>query len=341
MHKILVPIEITSTIIRRNIFPFISGMMLSEWLFRSINPVVIHPFYHTVSNEYLPHIHPLYKPRNIKEFEKDIDFLSYYFDAVDIHTVNVFAKNPEKQTKNVFHLSFDDGLREVYENVFPLLSRKGIPGTIFVNSDFLDNRHLFYRHGIALLIDKLNKKGTSKATQKEIEYLLNTYFSRKVPLRSGLLSIPYSGQELLNNIALLLDVDFQEYLKTKKPYLTTTELKEMQKQGFSIGAHSINHLPFQHLDETEQIRQALESCTYVKETFQEPAAYFSFPFSDEGIPVSFFKAIRDKIDLSFGITGIHIQHGGRHLGRIDMEKNGRNAREIINKAFLKYRIKQY
>lgn len=341
MHKILVPVEIAGMIIRRNIFPFISGLIPSERLFRLIKPVVIHPFYHTVSDEYLPHIHPLYKPRNSKEFEEDIDFLLYHFDAVDIHTVNVLSKNPEKQTKNVFHLSFDDGLRDVYENVFPLLSRKGIPATVFVNSDFLDNRHLFYRHGIALLIDKLNKKGTSKATQKEIEYLLNTFFSRKVPLKSGILSIPYSGLELLNNIAALLEVDFQEYLKTKKPYLTTTELKEMQKQGFSIGAHSINHPPFQHLDETEQIRQALESCSYVKETFQEPAAYFSFPFSDEGVPDSFFKAVRDKIDLSFGITGIHIQNDGRHFGRIDMEKNGRNAGEIINKAFLKYRIKQY
>jgi hypothetical protein len=76
----------------------------------------------------------------------------------------------------------------------------------------------------------------------------------------------------------------------------------------------------------------------VKENFQEKAAYFSFPFSDEGISASFFEAVADKVDLSFGITGINVQNDGRHLGRIDMEKNGGNAREIINKAFLKYRF---
>jgi peptidoglycan/xylan/chitin deacetylase (PgdA/CDA1 family) len=319
------PLEMTRAIIRRNIIPFVAGMIHPEWLFRSAKRVIIHPFYHTVSDEYLPHIHPLYSPKKIKEFEKDIDFLSRYFEAIPIDTVRVFTKNPENRTKNAFHLSFDDGLRGVYENVLPLLYRKGIPATIFINSDFTDNRHLFFRHKTGLLIDKLKKGNISKITQKKIK--------NRVP--AGLRSIRYFEQDLLNEIALLLEVDFQEYLKTNKPYLTTEELKEMQAKGFTIGAHSINHLPFQDLDETEQIRQTIESCSYVKETFRESASYFSFPFSDEGIPDSFFKAVAGKVDLSFGITGINSRNSGKHLGRIDMEKNGRNAREALNKAFLK------
>jgi peptidoglycan/xylan/chitin deacetylase (PgdA/CDA1 family) len=199
---------------------------------------------------------------------------------------------------------------------------------------------LFYRHKAALLINKLNERNISKATQKEVEKRLNKGFLRKIPLKSQIRSIPYFEQELLNEIAGLLEVDFQEYLKTNKPYLTTGELLEMQRKGFSIGAHSISHFPFQGLNEAEQIRQTIESCAYVKKTFQETASYFSFPFSDEGISDSFFRAIDDEVDLSFGITGINVQNGGKHIGRIDMERNGRNAREIINKAFLKYRIKQ-
>jgi peptidoglycan/xylan/chitin deacetylase (PgdA/CDA1 family) len=275
----------------------------------------------------------------MKGFEKDIDFITSFFKAKNIHEVFSCMQKPETLKESAFHLSFDDGLRGVYETVLPLLLQKGIPATIFVNPDFVDNRRLFYRHKIALLIDNLNKRNVSKPLQTTIANVLGTIFSKKHSLQSNIRAIPYSQKDLLNDVASLLDVDFQEYLKKNRPYLTTSELKEMQGKGFVIGAHSINHPPFTELDEPEQIRQTIESCRYVKETFQESNAYFSFPFSDEGIQDSFFQTIKNVIDLSFGITGIHFQNEGRHLGRIDMEKNGRNAREIINKAFIKYRLK--
>jgi peptidoglycan/xylan/chitin deacetylase (PgdA/CDA1 family) len=326
--------------IRQNIVPFIAGIIHPDYLYRLVKPVIIHPFYHTISDEYLPHIHPLYKPKDVKGFEKDIDFIISFFKAKSIHEVFFCMQKPEMLKENAFHLSFDDGLRGVYETALPLLLQKGIPATIFVNADFVDNRRLFYRHKIAILIDNLNKRNVSKPLQTAIATRLGEDFPRKQSLQSNIRSIPYSQKDSLNDIALLLDVDFQEYLKQNKPYLTTSELKEMQGKGFTIGAHSIDHPPFAELDESEQIRQTVDSCRYVKEIFQESNVYFSFPFSDEGIQDSFFQSIKNTIDLSFGITGIHFQQGDKHIGRIDMEKNGRNAREIINKAFIKYRLKQ-
>jgi peptidoglycan/xylan/chitin deacetylase (PgdA/CDA1 family) len=322
--------------VHRPVLSFMAGMFPSSLLYRTVNSVIINPFYHTVSDEYLPHIHPLYKPKTIKAFEKEIDFLCRYFEAVDMEAV--FSAQNGGPEKNAFHLSFDDGLRGIYENVLPLLVQKGIPATIFVNSDFVDNHLLFYRHKAALLIDQLNRHRVSNATQREIANRLGVDFSQKHSLHAYILHLPYSEKNRLDAVAPLLDVDFQAYLKENKPYLTVPELKEMQKKGFTIGAHSMNHPPFGELDESEQIRQTVESCNYVRETFKERRSYFSFPFSDRGIRDSFFKAIDSQVDLCFGINGISIQQGGKLIGRMDMEKNGRNAREIINKSFLKYRI---
>jgi hypothetical protein len=36
----------------------------------------------------------------------------------------------------------------------PILRRKGVPATVFVNSDFVDNQDLFFRFKAALIIDK-------------------------------------------------------------------------------------------------------------------------------------------------------------------------------------------
>ncbi|MDR2622424.1 MAG: polysaccharide deacetylase family protein [Dysgonamonadaceae bacterium] len=306
-----------------NLLSCIAGGVSSKWLSRLVKPVVFHPFYHTVSDVYLPYIHPLYIPKKVKDFENDLEFLLRHFDAASIDDVDFYRQNPAQLKKHVFHLSFDDGLRGVYENLTPLLYRKGVPATIFVNNVFVDNKQLFYRHKAAILIDKLINGKISETIKKEIDV-------------QKIYAVSYSNQHLLDEMASLLDVDFQSFLKTEKPYLTSDELKEMQTKGFTIGAHSIDHPNFRELDLAEQIRQVTESCAFVKETFGEQKAWFSFPFSDENVPESLFKAIENTVDMSFGITGIQVKNSGRHSGRIDMEKNRRNAKGVINKSFLKY-----
>jgi peptidoglycan/xylan/chitin deacetylase (PgdA/CDA1 family) len=322
------------------LFSFAAGMCNASLLFRMAQPVMIHPFYHTVSDEYLPHIHPLYKPKSVGDFEQDLSFLSKHFEFLSIREVKRDTSLLDNLKKNTCHLSFDDGLRGVYETVLPILFQKGIPATVFINSAFVDNRHLFYRHKAVLLIDKLNHTVLSKATQAEIAGQLGLNGSKRRHLLSTILALPYSERHLLDILAPLLEVDFQAYLDKNKPYLTVSELKEMQKKGFTIGAHSVHHPPFAELDEEEQIRQTIESCHFVKEVFNEPAAYFSFPFSDETISDSFFERIDLQVDLTFGITGIDSRNRGKHLGRIDMERYGKTAGISANKAVLKYLLKR-
>ena len=306
----------------RNILAYSAGKISSEWLYNYVEPVIINPFYHTVSDEYLPHINPLYATKNRSEFSKDIDFLSRHFEPVNADTVYLHAIQKKNSVKNSFHLSFDDGLRGVYEIICPLLYQKGIPATIFINTAFVDNKDLFYRHKIALLIDKMNKKKPSPAEKSEIKKLLATTYSQK---------------EYIDKTAILLEVDFQEFLEKYRPYLTTEELFDMKKKGFTIGSHSIDHPHYSEIDETEQIRQTIESCKYIKETFQESNAYFSFPFSEEKISDSFFIAVSSHTDLTFGISGMKVRNQGKHLGRIDMEKR-KNAQEIINPQLLKHKV---
>ncbi|MDR1763086.1 MAG: polysaccharide deacetylase family protein [Dysgonamonadaceae bacterium] len=314
-----------------NILYHIAELIDSDRLFRLAKPLVFNLFYHTVSDVYLPHIDPLYKTKNLKEFGCDLDFILHHFEAADIHKINFYRKNAEKPERHIFNLSFDDGLRGVYENVLPVLCRKGIPATIFINKAFTGNKQLFFRHKASLIIDRINKTNISAAVKNEIIKRVN---NSSIP--AGVLSVPYSKQALLDEIALLLDIDFQEFLKNEKPYLTVKELKEMQEKGFTIGAHSIDHPDFSELDENEQIKQVSESCSFVTETFGEKETFFSFPFSDENITDSFLKKIENTVDMSFGITGMLTRNGGRHAGRIDLEKQVKTAKAIINKSFLKY-----
>ena len=249
---------------------------------------LIFPFYHTVSDEYLPHIHPLYSPKTVSEFSQDLEFLLKHFQPVDMETALLHCKKEKQVARPSFHLSFDDGLREMYDIVAPILYNKGIPFSVFVNSDFIDNRNLFFRH---------------------------------------------------REVLLSQSIDPEDFLNEKQPYLSVAQLKEMKDKGVHIGAHSVNHPRYREITEDEQIAQTLDSCNFVKEVFNQDIATFAFPFSDNGISETFFENIYSSVDLTFGISGIYFHHYNRHIGRIDMEKYGRNAKECINKALLVKKIK--
>jgi peptidoglycan/xylan/chitin deacetylase (PgdA/CDA1 family) len=245
-------------------------------LIRKTGENLVTVFYHTVSDEYLPHIHPIYTPKKIAEFEQDLDFLMRHFQAIDIETVKDYVLNGKKLEKPSFHLTFDDGLREVYHIILPILERKNIPATVFVNPAFIDNRKIFHRHIQAV----------------------------------------------------------------KPPYLTWNELKTMQQRGIYVGAHSIDHPNYAEITEEEQIRQTLQSCREIEANLGTPCRYFAFPFSEAGVKDSFFQAIASDIDLTFGITGITHANNGHHLGRIDMEKYGKNASQCIHRAYMTCFLKQ-
>ncbi|MCL1943085.1 MAG: polysaccharide deacetylase family protein [Candidatus Azobacteroides sp.] len=326
--------------IKHKIIPIISNRLNINLLLSLSKQYFLHPFYHTVSDDYLPHIHPLYKPKTVKEFQNDIDYLLKYFHPLSIHDVYLKIKNKNQDSKPYFHLSFDDGLREIYDTVLPFLYRKGIPATIFVNSGFVDNKDLFYRYKAALIMDKLDK-GITKNKKKAILRILDRSEKSDIPdIKSELLKINRLNQNILDDIAEVMSLDFRSFLTGYKPYLSTGELKEMQSKGFTIGGHSVDHPHYSLLSEEEQINQTFESCDFVRKNFNEPVSYFAFPFSDAGIKDSLFSQIYEKVQLTFGISGIGYTQNSRHIARLDMEKYGKDAKESINKAYFIYILKK-
>ena len=270
-------------------------------------------FYHTVSDDYLPHICPLYKPKTVKEFEADLDFLLRHFQPVGMEELRLHATGEKRVSRPAFHLSFDDGLREVYTVILPILERKGIPATVFVNSAFVDNRDLFFRYKAALIANSVPE----------------------------VLKINYLERKKLDEIAMDLGIDFDSFLQEQRPYLTTEELKILQQKGFTIGSHSVDHPLYSLLSEEEQVRQTLDSCAFVQNVFSEKRNYFAFPFTEAGVGNQFFEKIFPAVDLTFGISGLHTAQKGRHLGRIDMESYGKNARQCVYKAYIKGFLKKW
>jgi len=318
------------------IFQYLKVIPLNV-LIRGTGQRNIYPFYHAVSDEEIIHIKHLYKVRTVKEFERDLDFLLKCYTPVDFHTLKTNSSTKE----NTFLLSFDDGLREFYEVIAPVLLRKGIPAVCFLNSGFIDNKDLFFRYKTSLLLEKLINGKISDNLHKEIA----RWFESK-GLKSdyqSLLSINYLNKNCLDELAKILEIDFQIYLQKVQPYLTSEQIQNLITQGFDFGAHSIDHPQFSDLSEAKQLEQTRQSIQAVTEKFHLNYKTFSFPFTDYGVSLNFFHTVFDKdnplADITFGCAGLKKDSCPKNLQRIPIEIDDFSAREVVYGEYLYYLCK--
>lgn len=271
-------------------------------------------FYHTVEQDAMPIIKGLYRNITPLEFERDLDYLLRNF-------------------KDKFELSFDDGLSSCSEVIAPILKRKGIEATFFLNTAFIDNKDLFYRYKAALIAESCQR---NPLLLQKLQPLV------KAPLIAYLYQINYQNRFQLNNLAKHAEIDFDDYLKNNQPYLNSTQIKSLLADGFKIGAHSIDHPPFFELDEANQIEQIKSSVQHLTTHFNLPYKYFSFPFTDWGLSANLFTYIYEHkiVDATWGCAGLKHDTHPKHTQRIPLDAGYFNAEQAIKTEWLYYQLKK-
>lgn len=319
--------------------PF-SWIMPIHTLISLTHQKLICPFYHTISDNYLKHIAHLYTPLNINRFIHDLDFLLKHFEPISVQQVYTHLINNTSPKKPSFLLSFDDGLSEVYSVVYPLLKKKGVPAVVFVNTSFIDNKDLFYRYKISLVNEAIQQQ---PALNRLIFTILQDNEIQGEDVFAKLLNITYNQRNLVDKILPVCDVDVKEYLQSQQPYLTSSQLMELSKNDFVIGAHGVDHSEFQSLSFDDRVFQIQQSVNEVKERFSPPLKLFAYPFTDFGLSSDWFNFVNKNnlVDLSFGGAGIYKDMAKNHLQRIPMEKRyAKTAKEMIAKEYLYFLTKK-
>ena len=286
--------------------------------------------YHTILNKPLPHIQNLYQLRNVEMFENDLDLLLKFYKPVTLSEVVNFLNNGKILPKNALLITFDDGFREVKEVAAEILLQKKIPAAFFLNTAFIDNKNLFFRNKISLLLEYFRQPDNYEKNEIALKYLQNANIEGNT-LNEKLLNLKYHQTELINNLASETGYNFAEFLENKKPYMTSNEIQYLIDKGFEIGAHSIDHPRFSEITEEEQYHQIVESINFLQQTFKIPHRTFAFPFSDDGLDENFFNKIFSeyKIDVIFALKGLIEDFSPRIIQRLWAEANNDNMRKIL------------
>jgi len=324
-----------------NRYNFLKNILPLNFLIKASKQKLILPCYHIVSESHLTHIVNLYKYKNIDSFKSDLDFLMKYYKPLDLFDLIKLIKNKSQPSSNSFFISFDDGLKEFYDIISPVLLGKGIPATCFLNSAFIDNKDLFFRYKESILIEKIKSIHRKSNEWKDIKIWFADNNMSAANYKPELLRIKYDKRTILDELAGILNFSFKDYLEKEKPYLTAAQINKLIKKGFTFGAHSIDHPEYRYISYDEQIRQTQQSITEISSRFKLGYKVFSFPFTDHDISARFFREINkdDSIDFTAGSAGIKRDCIDNNVHRIPMDEYYLNAKDRIKIDYIYYLIK--
>lgn len=299
--------------------------------FSGITPLI--PYYHVVSNERLIHICHLHPYKDERQFMDDVDFLGKRYQPLSPRDLIDFARSGKKIKKGSFIITFDDGYSQIFSVVAPILYKKGIPAIFFLASDFIDNRNLGYRNKASIITEHLRRNPDLRTGHESaLREILKT---SRDQITERILAIPYGEATMLDEIARVLGIDFQEYLRREKPYLTSPQIRSLMDRGFHFGAHSLDHPLFEALPLQDQLKQTIVSLQFLKNAYGLPYSFFAFPHSDHSIHRDYFREIERIVDLSFGTSGIMKDPIATNLQRVNFERSLRPASQILARQLIK------
>jgi len=301
----------------------------------------IFPFWHVVSDIPPTHLSQLYRVPSTSDFVRDLDFFQKNFTPASVGQVVDFINDKNSRSGKYFFPTFDDGLSECFYQIAPILKEKGICAAFFINPEFVDNKMLFHRHKASLILNRLSSGRINHATRTEAELVIHQKDTNK-SLEQFLHQSSFSDHVLLDRLATIFEIDFGEFLAQKKPYMTLDQIKQLQADGFLIGAHSMSHPEFFNATEDEMSDQIISSLKFLINEIHPTIKSFAFPFTDFRVPDSVFDTIHQSglCDLSFGTAGIKDDRWRNLVQRIPMESfDFKDARQLIRTEYLSYLLK--
>lgn len=278
--------------------------------------LVVNFHYIHEENKYpFPGIHSTTQDRLSKQLEQ----LGQHFNFISQDDLVEALEGKKKLSERCCLITFDDGLKNQYENALPVLKEKGIPAIFFINTLPLREKKACQVHKIQWLRshlppeeflqridDSLTKNSGKSLSDFSIDQELATekYRYDKPQIAKLKFTLNYvlpieEKEKVINGIFKELvddEVDF-----CQRFYMSEKEVRELSNLSF-LGAHSDAHRLFSQLSETQiakDIKKSLETLNRI--VGNKKIISISYPYGDLG-NISQLVDICKSLGLKLGFT---------------------------------------
>jgi peptidoglycan/xylan/chitin deacetylase (PgdA/CDA1 family)/CelD/BcsL family acetyltransferase involved in cellulose biosynthesis len=230
-------------------------------------------YYHRVNDEKDPFLGAI----STDLFEQQMRYLARHYNVVSMG--DLMRHLAEDSDDAVVAITFDDGYLDNYENAFPILSRYGLPATVFLTTGSLDSDASLWFEELAEAIKRTGCEHIDLEIDIPRRFWMRTLAERIDSNRQifGLLRrLDDTGRrQWLPQILRQLRV--AEMQDRQNGMLTWDQVRLMKAHGIDFGGHTVTHPFLSKLAPSEAAWEITECKRRIEQELQQTVEYFAYP----------------------------------------------------------------
>lgn len=249
--------------------------------------VVMYHYVRDLRDEY-----PRIKALLTERFEHQLDYVQEHYTVVDAVAVVEAAAGQRKLPPDACLLSFDDGLADHYETVFPRLVARGLTGAFFppacsaLDHTILDVHKIHFILASVedavevqmVILAELDAATREKWSLPSNDALLESHAVASRYDEAGVIFIKRLLQTVLPQPlrSSIVDRLFGRFVSAdedafaRRLYMSVDQMREMADAGMTIGGHGYRHNWLGNLGRDEQEREISATFAFLEEVHGRP-----------------------------------------------------------------------
>ena len=266
-------------------------LLLLERQFGWRNHAVLLLYHHIrADDETLPHLSQVEEGVGQTAFEAQLRAFSRWYQPckpAELHSA-LAGSSALKQDKLV--VTFDDGYRDNRTLAGPVLRGHGVTGLIFIATGYIESTRRFWWTRVndvvrsfsdeSLAVARASSNGSSRLTPILARASVKDH-SRRRDLRIRVAET----LESLTDDCQQAELDRLECIAGRiatqcLPLLNWSEIREMQREGFEFGAHTVTHPKLSRITANRLREEIVQSVETLREETDVRSTAFAYPYGD-------------------------------------------------------------
>lgn len=213
-----------------------------------------------------PSLDPALVSATQEAFARQMEHLRRWYRPLSLSEISEAFRTARPLPNRSVHVTVDDAYRDFKELAWPILRRLEIPVTVFVPTAFPGQklRSFWWDR-----LHRIDLESASSGWTKQLQGVVSIQEggsgrANKALLRDVLRRLPPEMAETIMNDAFPSSIEHDAASATSAAVLSWDELRELQDEGVTFGAHTQHHvaLPCVDLESIRrEIRRSLEDLT--------------------------------------------------------------------------------
>ena len=255
---------------------------------KSMIKVITYHYVKPTSDEF-PHL----KYLSVSMFQKQLDFFEKEYGFISKKSFELTLKKKQIVEPGVL-LTFDDGLLDHYQWVYPELLKRNLWGLFFICTGHYQKKQLLGVHRVHSLLGAIDSKQVFEETINLIQdHMLDHHhikeYDKYIYKDQVNIDTFYAVKRLFNYfikyefrdkiLDLFMHKYFNEQMLFDRYYMSADEIKEMKNYGMIFGCHGESHRVLNRLDNKVQENEILGALDFLeKQIGLDNHRIFCYPY---------------------------------------------------------------